>query len=580
MKRLQQIILKRVPDSLQRQIKLLSVILLLALTGAYIVNIYYIASSNAQNIKVLNRNKMEQIKNEMEVYSENISHVASALMYSSPAYEYFTMDEVKRVVSRNELTSVFLNATMMEEDIKHICLYDGKKNMIAGSEIFLSEGKSNFSEQKGGHLEFGSLFVSDYNGLSYYTISFPVFDLSDKTYGIQIGTTLFVMSTSGLEDMIQDTKVTEHSSMYLLDNEGNIMASYGQIQQDNLNEILEQKMNRYYVEERAIDAAGWKLVSVIPQKEILFGTPGLYVNITLSYLFVVMILTALFLLFRRWVISPLEHMDGFIKNILSEPDASMETKRKDEIGSVIRSLNQMLDEKEILENNIQQSQKKMYEMELSKKKIQILAYRNQINPHFLYNTFDCIRAMALCYDAEDIAEITMSLSEVFRYAVKGENIVRVEEELAYVREYAKIVGYRFMGNIRIHIETEEAVRQKKMIKLLLQPLVENAVFHGVEKNLDGGDIFVNVQMTDKGLIQFCVEDNGCGMTEERKKEILDMLEQEEKEENVKGIGLLNIYKRLRLFYGMDADFSIESSQGKGTKVLIAVPEQIQGEENV
>ena len=182
----------------------------------------------------------------------------------------------------------------------------------------------------------------------------------------------------------------------------------------------------------------------------------------------------------------------------------------------------MLDEKEILQNNVQQFQKKMYEMELSKKKIQILAYRNQINPHFLYNTLDCIRAMALYYDKEDIAEITMSLSELFRYGVRGDNVVLVEEELNHVKEYARIIDYRFAGNIRVHIQTDKAVKKKKMIKLLLQPLVENAVFHGVEKNLNGGDVFVNVELTDEGLLRFCVEDNGCGMSEERRGAALEL----------------------------------------------------------
>lgn len=573
-------ILKRIPDSLQSQIKLLGFMLVLMLAGIYVMNIYYIAASNVQNIKTLNSNKMEQVENKIESYSENISHIASAMVYSSSAYEYFKMGEVDRIINKEELSSIFLNAAMLEEDIKHICLYDAEMNLIAGSEIFLGPGKMDSVDLEKNQMEFGNMYVSDYNGLSYYTISFPVLDLTDKVYGIRIGTSLFVMSTAGLESMMVDMRVTEHSGMYLLDHDGNIMVSCGGGTKDNLSGTQSWKNNQYYVEEHKIEETGWKLISVIPKRDMLFGALGIYVNITLAYLFVAFVLAMLLFLFRRWVIVPLGHIDRFIRNILSEPDARMETKRKDEIGIVIESLNRMLDEKEALQNNIQQFQKEMYEMELSKKKIQILAYRNQINPHFLYNTFDCIRAMALYYGTEDIAEITMALSEVFRYAIKGGNIVPVEEEIAYVSEYAKIVSYRFMGHIRVHIQVEEDVKRKKMIKLLLQPLVENAVFHGVEKNLDGGDVFVNVYLTDNECIRFCVEDNGCGMTGERKREVLDMLKQGTEEEHTKGIGLLNIYRRLELFYGGDAEFSIESNLGTGTKIIITVPEQIQGGENV
>ena len=149
-----------------------------------------------------------------------------------------------------------------------------------------------------------------------------------------------------------------------------------------------------------------------------------------------------------------------------------------------------------------------------------------------------------------------------------------------MKEYARIIDYRFAGNIRVHIQTDKAVKKKKMIKLLLQPLVENAVFHGVEKNLNGGDVFVNVELTDEGLLRFCVEDNGCGMSEERRGAVLEMLEKKGDDEHAKSIGLLNIYKRLHLFYGEEAKFLLESSSGVGTRVTIITPGQIQEDKNV
>ena len=133
----------------------------------------------------------------------------------------------------------------------------------------------------------------------------------------------------------------------------------------------------------------------------------------------------------------------------------------DEISILVDNLNHMLDEKDEMSEKLRHAQRDLYETELSKQQMQVLAYRNQINPHFLYNTFECIRAMALYYDADEIAEITMALSRIFRYAIKGHNIVTVEEEIANIREYAKIIFYRFGGRIQVGIEVEEEAKIAK-----------------------------------------------------------------------------------------------------------------------
>ncbi len=140
----------------------------------------------------------------------------------------------------------------------------------------------------------------------------------------------------------------------------------------------------------------------------------------------------------------------------------------------------------------------------------------------------------------------MALSKVFRFAVKGEHIVTVEEEVDYIKEYAKIIDYRFMGKIEVNIRMEEEVREKRVIKLLLQPLVENAVFHGLEQRVEDGAVEVNIGRKDERHLMFKVTDNGCGIEEEKLKEICDALGSKESKN---GIGMSNIYQRLKLFMG-------------------------------
>ena len=274
------------------------------------------------------------------------------------------------------------------------------------------------------------------------------------------------------------------------------------------------------------------------------------------------------------IIKPITGISAFIRKINQNPDSRLSLDRPDEIGTVAKSLNQMLDEKQKMQLEIEQVKYLAYETELSKKQAEILAYRSQINPHFLYNTFECIRDMALFYDVDDIAELTMALSNVFRFAVKGSDMVTVENELDHIREYAKIVNYRFMGKICIEIEAENSILNCSVLKLLLQPLVENAVFHGLEQKIENGTVWVRVFSSDDQKLCFVVEDDGCGIEPEHLKQITASLETEK---NTTKIGVFNIYQRLKLHYDKQFSFDIKSISGKGTCITIMIPQKMMTE---
>lgn len=162
------------------------------------------------------------------------------------------------------------------------------------------------------------------------------------------------------------------------------------------------------------------------------------------------------------------------------------------------------------------------------------------------------------YGVDDIAEITMALSNLFRFAAKGSSIVPLQEEINYVKEYATIIDYRFMGKIEIDVDVPDSLLDTPITKLVLQPLVENAVFHGLEKQLDGGTVQVSVLPESDGFIRICVEDDGCGIEPERLNAIRSTLDVQA---NSRGIGLSNIYQRLKLFYGPNITFEIDSEAG-------------------
>ena len=242
----------------------------------------------------------------------------------------------------------------------------------------------------------------------------------------------------------------------------------------------------------------------------------------------------------------------------------------------------MLNEKDEISEKLRHSQRVLYETELAKQQMQVLAYRNQINPHFLYNTFECIRAMALYYDADEIAEITMALSKIFRYAIKGENIVTVEDEISNIREYAKIIHYRFGGRIRIELDVEDSAKKREMIKLIVQPIVENSVFHGLEQKMEEGHVVVHVKSRGAEGLELEVIDDGCGMEKSKVEKVMYQIKRQSlhRSSQKDSIGLANIYHRLWLFYGERADFRLESQPGKGTRVRIFIPGTLKEEEEM
>lgn len=216
------------------------------------------------------------------------------------------------------------------------------------------------------------------------------------------------------------------------------------------------------------------------------------------------------------IIRPIRRVDAFVRHSAASSTERLEGfNGTDEISILVDNLNHMLDEKDEMSEKLRHAQRDLYETELSKQQMQVLAYRNQINPHFLYNTFECIRAMALYYDADEIAEITMALSRIFRYAIKGHNIVTVEEEIANIREYAKIIFYRFGGRIQVGIEVEEEAKKRNMLKLIIQPVVENSIFHGLEQKLDNGLVTVHARVDENDMLEVEVKDDGCGMEQEQ-----------------------------------------------------------------
>ena len=562
---------KRLKDSLWLQLIAFTALIMFFLLAAYAVTDSYSGKILRDRTIDLNDKILLQVEGKMEDFHDTLNHVATSMAYAPTTYDYFTMDPVARVMVSEDLSEIFSNTVLLESDIAGIYLYDTSLNQIAA--MGKAADNPDFVQSLKKQMEFGDIFYLNQAGVPFYTVYFPVYDLNNRQYGIQTGMCVMMMRTDNLSGLLEDSQATENTQVFLLDGNNQIIASRGNNGLEELDRSMMRSTDEFYVKVRSVRMDGWKVVSRIPESEMNSSMDDGKKFVTIAYVLAFALLILLVWFCYKRFVGPLHQVDLFIQKIVDRPEERMEIGREDEIGTVVQSLNHMLDARQKMNQEIQESQRRMYEAEIAKKQLQVLAYRNQINPHFLYNTFECICSMALYYEVDDIAEITMALSKVFRFAVKGENIVSVEEEVSYIREYAKIIDYSLMVKIDVDIEMEDAVKEKRVIKLMLQPLVENAVFHGLEQKLEDGEVNVSIHMHGEDHIMFVVEDNGCGIEPARLVWMRDNLDS--RPTGQKGIGVANIYQRLKLFYGDDVVFQIESRLGEGTRITIIIPDELE-----
>ena len=230
---------------------------------------------------------------------------------------------------------------------------------------------------------------------------------------------------------------------------------------------------------------------------------------------------------------------------------------RDEIGMLYRGFGSMMKRIRTLINEV-------YLGKITQKEAELKALQAQINPHFLYNTLSLINWKALAAGEEDISRMTLAMSTFYRTALnRGRNVLQVEAELSNTRAYLEIQSMLHDGDFDYEIEVQPEILQCESLNLILQPLVENAIHHGIEEKTDGrGKISVR-GWKEENCVWFMVEDNGIGMEQEVADKILTM--------ESKGYGVRNVDERIRLCYGEKYAMKVESIVGKGTKMTIHFP---------
>jgi len=381
-----------------------------------------------------------------------------------------------------------------------------------------------------------------------------------------------------ISDLCENNSMGDMGYIYILDQDGSIIYHpqqqllYSGLKEERIEEVLNTK-SRYFVTNEGDDSrlytisksenTGWTVVGVAYTAELMKGkeeTQLIYL-VTAGILLMVAVILATFM--SSTITKPIKVLKDSMKEVEKGnfKNASIALHSNNEIGSLSNSFNVMTQEiQNLMEQNIHEQKQK--------RKSELKALQSQINPHFLYNTLDSIIWMAEGGRTNEVVLMTSSLAKLMRQSfINQEETVSIDKEIEYVRSYLTIQKMRYKDKLEFEIAIDPCIKQDEVVKLVLQPIVENAIYHGIKYKDEIGLIRIE-GFEQNGKIIITIKDNGAGMDEQTLQHIL---EENKENYNSNGVGVYNVHMRLQLYYGSEYGIRYDSTLGVGTIATITIP---------
>jgi two-component system sensor histidine kinase YesM len=394
-----------------------------------------------------------------------------------------------------------------------------------------------------------------------------------------IGVVKVSILESNVSDIIMKANITRNGVVYIQNSEGSIICSsnaeilnkYGL--QDSIAKKLEEKSGnwetmdindeQFTINARSIENTDWTMITAIPYSEILSEGNKIR-NVMMGLVLIIGLISygIAHLISNSATNRITLLMNKMLRVQEGELDVSISSQSQDEIGQLMNSFNYMIKRVNVLVEEQYRTGKEIKNAELK-------ALQAQINPHFLYNTLDLINWKAIDNDVHEIAEISQKLAKFYKLSLnRGKDIISIEDEVKHVATYVQIQNLRFDNRINFIVDVSEEIYEYSILKIILQPIVENSILHGILENRDEqeGVIKLSGKLVDDTIL-LTIEDNGVGMAEERAKEIITVNSTAESH----GYGVRNINNRIKLCYGQQYGLRYFSSLGKGTLVEVRLP---------
>ncbi len=523
------------------------------------------AQKTKQNIEIILK-----LANDMSVAISDKSEIQSELK-SIAESNYYDKDRINLLLEQ---------LTDMQEYFDGIYVIgDNGKFFTSDHESQLEDVLEKYQIPMDLHNKIGTMFLrSSRNG--YYVMNSNESTISlispilHNVTGEFKGVVIIDINYAYLREAFSAASFERVEKVMIVNPQGNILFSFpynvylGEVIEENpqLLELQTVQMNRKVfgkdciIVSDTIDYSGWKLIRIINTDKI-YSSVNMLGRITI-YVFMVFIVVALAasLLLSVSITRPIVELNKKIKKVESgDLSAAISIDRKDELGELSASFNKMVVQIDNLIHEKVEHQKKKSDMEF-----QVL--QAQINPHFLYNTLNSIKWLAVIQNIENISEMTSAVINLLKYNISTKStLVTLEDEIESIKNYVNIQKYRYGSNFNITYNLDDNTLHLRILKFILQPLVENSIFHGFKNFKYGGEIRIRSEIRD-GYLVIEVQDNGSGIAQ---------VENDQNDKNVgkmySRIGLNNVDERIRLYFGLEYGIHIYSEANIGTCVSIKLP---------
>lgn len=535
------------------------------------------SADSEQNAKTSTKQIADEISVNMDYYLKNMIYISSLLESNIKKDEDLPSS---RILNQMEII------LSTRDDIVGLAVFTDKGDVAAKLPNFEVKGRANIKNQ--------SWFKEAISNPDKVNISLPhvhnifygnhswVVSLSKcvkykKGNEEAAGVLLVDMNFRSLDQLCQQAKLGNMGYIYIIDDKGNIVYHpqqqliYMGLKQENIKNVLDEPSGSFIetfdnkqrlVTVKTVKITGWKIVGIYYMDQVAATKKNLgtyaFLIIILGILFVIAISTSL----SAKISKPIKELEKCMKLVEEGRfDVEINVEGEYEVVRLSKAFNLMVLK---ITNLMEQIVKEQEE----KRKSELDVLQAQINPHFLYNTLDSVVWMIENEKNQEAVTMITALARLFRISIsKGKNIITVKEELEHAKNYLIIQKVRYKNKFQFKIEVQEEVLNYSTIKLILQPIIENSIYHGIECSVDEGEIFIYAGIEDDKLL-LMVKDTGLGMSEELAENILVT---EHRKSKGSGVGIKNVDERIKLCYGKEYGLKIESELEVGTTVKIYLP---------
>lgn len=530
---------------------------------------------------------IHQVSNSMDVYVETIEKMVNYIQLELQDTPFFTMETEDAPGWESEtdyIRSVLENVANSHREVAGIFI-------ATKEDLYVSTGMSRISRdpfqnerwyreaaENPEEIQLISV-VTGRNIVTNRSYSIDdVFSLAKAVQDPETGEVLGVILLDIRHDIIQSSingvTIGEKGFVFVMDQEDNIVYTpvNGIVYRVNPKWVkamepmsVQIQGGSYQIRSELSPYTGWRTVGVFSMDEVMSSVNTIvYILFTCVIISLVLVVIVSFK-FSRTLTNPIFKLKRLMKQAESgDLTVRFNFQHNDEIGELGQSFNHMI-------ARIDQLIQMVYVEQENKRTAEMKSLQEQIKPHFLYNTLDTISWMARDYDAEDIVRLVDALTNMFRIGLShGKDIITVKEEITHVSNYLYIQKIRYKDKLNYVIHVDESLYAIEVPKLILQPLVENAIYHGVKAKRGGGTITITGVPEGENLV-FTVQDDGAGMLQEKVEELNRRMSERSVLDEKKSFGLFYIRERIQLCYGKGYGVHVESTLGEGTRVTITLP---------